>query len=236
VVDDDESVRLTLGANLELDGFDVIDVASAEEALARLEGESFDLVLSDIRMPGIGGVGLLSALKERHPTLPVVLMTAFSNEQTVETALRAGVFTVLHKPFEIGQMVGTLQRAIRRPIVLVVDDIESVAITTAAALQEIGVRAKAVFDGESAVRAIHDEAVDVCVTDLVMPGMDGLEVTIRLREIDPSISVIVCSGVARGEAMMGNAASVGAYRCLRKPLQPEQLAHAIASARREPVK
>jgi DNA-binding NtrC family response regulator len=233
VVDDDDSVRLTLVANLDLDGFHVADVATAEAALALLDEETFDVVLSDVRMPGMGGVGLVTELRNRHPEVPVVMMTAFSNEESIAGAYGAGVFTVLRKPFDVEHVVRTLQRALRRPIVLIIDDIETVASTTVDALRSIGLRATAAFDGRSALEVVREESVDVCVTDLVMPEMSGIELFAHLRAEDPEIAVIVCSGVNESEGMMRDAASSGAYRCLRKPIEPSLLARVIASARGE---
>jgi len=232
LVDDEESLRLTLGANLELEGFEVIEAASAEEALERVSrGEEFDLILSDVRMPGRSGVELFHELARVRPNLPVVLMTAFSTEAEIRRAIEAGVFAVLAKPFNLQRTVATLQSAMRKPMVLVVDDVESIASTTAESIRAMGVRATAVFDGASAVEAIESGSIDVCVTDLAMPGMDGLELANRARALHPDLLVIVFSGAPRSDALMQQAAEEGAYRCIRKPLDPVKLVHTIASAR-----
>src|SRR5262245_49177517 len=118
LVDDDESVRITLAANLELEGLEVVEAESASRGLALLQQQSFDLLLSDVRMPGMGGVELFLAVKRVAPDLPVLLMTGFTSEEAVTTAVSAGVFAVLIKPFDISHVVKTLQRALQRPVVL----------------------------------------------------------------------------------------------------------------------
>src|SRR5687768_13491275 len=98
VVDDEASLRMTLSANLELEGFVVVEAESADEALKILAKEDFDLILSDIRMPGRSGIELVSELRNNGIDLPVVLMTAFTEEKNLDEATRNGVFTILTKP------------------------------------------------------------------------------------------------------------------------------------------
>lgn len=231
VVDDDESLRMTLVGNLDLAGFVVVESVNGLQALELVDKERFDVVLSDIRMPGIDGVEMFRRMKRAHPDLPVVLMTAFTDEPSVARAIDAGVFTVLSKPFDVDAALRTLHRAVGRPLVVVVDDVDSLAGVTAAALCEIGVRAVAAHDVESALHIVHNGTVDVCVTDLVMPGVDGIELIRRLRQLDATIAVIAFSGAPRSAELMRQATALGAYRCLRKPLDPLELARAIAEAR-----
>jgi DNA-binding NtrC family response regulator len=149
----------------------------------------------------------------------------------VRRAIDSGVFTILAKPFDVEAALRTLHRAARRPVVVIVDDLELFAKTTAIALSDIGVRAVAAFDVESALRVVRDGTVDVCITDLAMPGQDGIELIERLRELDPAIAVIAVSGAARSDELMRRAVGLGAIRCLRKPIDPLALARSIASAR-----
>ncbi len=231
LVDDDESLRETLAANLELDGLEIVEADCASRALELASAEEFDAVLSDVRMPGMGGVDLFLELKRLRPELPVVLMTAFSTEDTVRRAVSAGVFAVLAKPFDVERTLRTLQRALRHPIVVVVDDTEAVATTTAEALCAGGVRAKAVFDAASALALVERGETDVCVTDLAMPAMSGVELARRVREVDPTVYVIAFSGAADGENLIRQASAEGVFRCLRKPLDPGELISNIATAR-----
>jgi DNA-binding NtrC family response regulator len=232
VVDDEESMRMTLGANLELEGFDVVEAASAAEALQAVKnGPAFDLVLSDIRMPGMNGVEMFLELKELSPDVPVILMTAFSTEETVKQAVQSGVFAVLGKPFEIEHSIEAIQRAAKRPMVIVVDDAEAVATSTAEALSVVGVRAMAVSRPEDAISLIAEGKIDVCLTDLAMPGMSGVELLEKIKKQMPEVAVIVFSGASNGEELMRQAAGRGAFQCLRKPLDPSELIATIANAR-----
>src|SRR4051794_17384025 len=99
LVDDELNMRITLAALLEMEGFEVVEAENGEEALRLVAEQSFDCVLTDVRMPGISGVELSQKIKELHPGKPVMLMTAYNHDGSVAQAIEEGVFAVLTKPF-----------------------------------------------------------------------------------------------------------------------------------------
>jgi DNA-binding NtrC family response regulator len=230
LVDDEDSLLLTIGANLELAGVDVATASSGEQAIALFKAQPFDLVLSDIRMPGMNGVDLFRNLRSLRPGTPVILMTAFAVEDLVASAISEGAFTVLSKPFDVDQVLPILLRASRRPVVLIVDDERALAEWAAQALTEAGVRARALCDGEEAIAAVRSGEIDVCVVDLVMPGRSGVEVVESILAIDPSIICIAMTGHDMPE-LIRSTADKGAFACMRKPITASELTHMIARAR-----
>lgn len=229
LVDDEESLRITLAANLELEGWEVVEAGSGEEALELAEDQAFDLVLSDIKMPGMSGVDLFRALKSRWPTVPCILMSAFALEDLVASALSEGVFTLLPKPFDIQGAIGVLARAARGPVVLVVDDARTDAEATAGLFEAVGLKAAAVFSGEEALDAISDGTVDVCVVDLVMPGMSGAELIEEFRKQKPEVPVIAISGHDVADLLRSSETKV--FTSFQKPVPPDELIRAVAQAR-----
>jgi DNA-binding NtrC family response regulator len=230
LVDDESSLRITLAANLELDGFEVVEADSGERALGLLRAGPFDLMLSDIRMSGINGAELFQRAKELHPEMPVVLMTAFALEDLVRGALQSGVFAVLSKPFDVGHVSRTVLRAVGRPAVLVINDQEDQARCTAEALRALGLRVEAICDGASALQLIERRPIDICIVDLMRPGMSGAEVVEMLRAARSDVTAIVLSDSSTPE-LMNRAAANGAFACLHKPVLPHQLAQVVAEAR-----
>ena len=111
IVDDDSSIRWVLERALLQAGFETQSFASADKVLARIDHETPDAVLSDIRMPGADGLALLATLAERHPELPVIIMTAHSDLDSAVNAYQAGAFEYLPKPFDIDEAVATVRRA-----------------------------------------------------------------------------------------------------------------------------
>jgi two-component system nitrogen regulation response regulator GlnG len=113
VVDDDQSIRWVLEKALTREGFEVRLFATARECLVALDAGRPAALLSDIRMPGESGIELLQAAKRRHPALPIVIMTAFSDLESAVSAFQGGAFEYLPKPFDLQKAVDLLRRAVQ---------------------------------------------------------------------------------------------------------------------------
>ncbi|MCU0520520.1 MAG: response regulator transcription factor [Anaerolineae bacterium] len=98
VVDDDDAIRLSLEDLLDRDGYQVRGVASGEQALVQIADERFDLVLLDLRMQGIGGIEVLTALREKALDVAVIVLTAHGSMDTAIDALKQGAHDYLLKP------------------------------------------------------------------------------------------------------------------------------------------
>src|SRR6266849_10015965 len=112
LVDDDEVFLRPLYRTLELRGYEVLPVPSAEEALDALKSEDVDLVLTDRRLAGMDGVELVRQIKAEHPDLAVVVMTAYGTIESAVEAMRLGAEDYLVKPFETAELLMVLRRAI----------------------------------------------------------------------------------------------------------------------------
>ena len=111
VVDDDHSIRWVLERALVRAGFGVRTFAQVDEVLAALAVSEPAVLVSDIRMPGASGIELLYQVRQRRPTLPVIIMTAYSDLDSAVSAFQAGAFEYLPKPFDLMQAVALVQRA-----------------------------------------------------------------------------------------------------------------------------
>ncbi|MEH8018348.1 sigma 54-interacting transcriptional regulator [Rheinheimera muenzenbergensis] len=112
LVDDDPSLLRLLTLRLEGEGYQVISADSAEAALPLLTKNSVDVVLSDLRMPGLDGMSLFDEVAKRYPGLPVVLMTAHGSIPEAVAATQRGVFGFLTKPLNNTELRDILQRAV----------------------------------------------------------------------------------------------------------------------------
>lgn len=234
VIDDEAGMRTTLAANLELEGYEVVEAEDGQRAVALFQERPFELVITDIQMPGLDGLETLRELRKIQPKATIVMMTGFAMEQIVEQGIAAGAFAVLEKPFSMEAVIKVIARAAAGSSVLVVDDIPDIAAAIVTSLQAIGLRAEAACDGESAVRLVQDRPVDICVLDLVMPGEDGVALCERLLAVDRTLTVIAMTAYPVDE-MIGRIAAMGGYACLRKPFALPVLIEAIARARGAPA-
>ena len=113
VVDDEEVVQDVLGTLLRRSNYDVIPAESAEVALEAIGGNGrFDVVLLDVMLPGLGGMELLARLQTSHPTLPVLIMTAFSSVENAVEAMKRGAFHYLPKPFKNEEVLNLVAAAV----------------------------------------------------------------------------------------------------------------------------
>ncbi|MBI5446733.1 MAG: sigma-54-dependent Fis family transcriptional regulator [Deltaproteobacteria bacterium] len=113
VVDDDASLRRILEYNLSQEGYAVATAGSGEEALALLDRGRFDLVVTDIQMPGMDGMDLLRRIKAGSPDTQVVVITAFGTIEMAVEAMKAGAAEYVTKPFNRDELKLTIRKALR---------------------------------------------------------------------------------------------------------------------------
>ena len=111
VVDDETAILDTLRILLKREGFEVVTAVGGAQGVDRINDERPDVVLSDVRMPGVGGLEVLLAAKEVDRTLPVILMTAQASLQTAIRAVNEGAFYYIQKPFANDELVAIVRRA-----------------------------------------------------------------------------------------------------------------------------
>ena len=114
VVDDEEVMRESLQYTLDIEGFTVITAASGKEALKKLHEEDIEVLLADLKMPGMDGIELVRRVKRDHPKLPIILMTAFGTVSSAVEAMRDGADDYLPKPFETDLLLVTIERCLRQ--------------------------------------------------------------------------------------------------------------------------
>ena len=112
IVDDDESIRWVLEKALARENFATRSFSNVRDALAALEFDSPQVLVSDIRMPGGSGLDLLGRVREKFPGLPVIIITAFSDLDSAVAAFQGGAFEYLAKPFDIDKAVELIRRAV----------------------------------------------------------------------------------------------------------------------------
>jgi two-component system response regulator AtoC len=114
VADDDNAIRTLLRTFLEGENFEVIEATTGQEALEGLRSGSYDLVLLDMRLPGMTGLEVLKQLSEKQGEVPVILMTAYGSPNTAIQASSLGVYGYITKPFELDDVLHNINRFFER--------------------------------------------------------------------------------------------------------------------------
>jgi two-component system nitrogen regulation response regulator GlnG len=160
IADDDQSIRFVLEKALQREQMPTRSFTNPREVLAALdeEGEGPQVLVSDIRMPGGSGLELLEKVKARHPGLPVIIMTAFSDLDSAVSAFQGGAFEYLPKPFDLPKAVELIRRAVEE------SQREEVAQETIDAAPEMLGQAPAMQDVFRAIGRLSQSNVTVLIT------------------------------------------------------------------------
>ncbi|HEY8758109.1 MAG TPA: ATP-binding protein [Candidatus Limnocylindria bacterium] len=114
IVDDEESVTVTMAAILEMDGYSVATALRADDALAQIEAEEFDLVLTDLRLDDFDGMDVLAAARRKSRETVGIVLTGYASLESAVTALREGAYDYMLKPADVEELRATVARGIER--------------------------------------------------------------------------------------------------------------------------
>ncbi len=241
LVDDEEELLDATARALARRGFTVQTACDGAEALTLIGARDYDVVVLDIKMPGIDGVEVFHRVRQARPGLPVVMLTGHGTIQQAFTTSREGVFDYLAKPCDVEQLAETLRRAAASsrceraappPLevrLLFVDDEPELLESLGTSLTRRGMRVTAVPEGGQALGALRRQVFDVVLLDLRLPGMDGLALLRQIKAIQPCVEVIILTGHASMDATVEGLRD-GAFDFLVKPQEPATLARKIHQA------
>ena len=114
VVDDEETVRMLLQRILQAAGYDVVTAADGKEALSVIADGDIDVVLLDIKMPGLSGIDVLGKISTDWPNVCAIMVTAVADVQTAVAAMKLGAYDYITKPFDQGEMLRKIRQSIER--------------------------------------------------------------------------------------------------------------------------
>ncbi len=235
VVDDDLNLRELLIDTLNTIGYAAEAAADGIEALERLAGRKYDLVISDVRMPGMDGVGLLKKVRHLYPDLPVLFITGVESPEVIGRASPDGF---LAKPFRISHIeelirdtLNDRQESSPNPIrkVMVVDDDDLFREMLADSLGYSGYTPFAVTGGEEALRELENGRVDAVITDIKMPGMDGIALMKEVKQRYPDMPVILITAFLSADEINDEPVSSQADGFLEKPFDIDNIVRILRS-------
>lgn len=231
VVDDDRRMTQTLVDILNTKGFSVEAANSGDEALERLQAQSFDCLLTDIKMPGITGVELSRRAREIQPGLPVILMTAYAAKEQTDLALEEGAIDVVDKPIDLNHLLGFFAAMHDECLITIVDDDPDFCQSLQDILERRSFEVQAICDPHQVLAEFPSET-QIVLLDMKLSSLNGLDILKEIRKKNPHIPVILVTGFRDEMAQaIGVALDLKAFTCLYKPFQIDELLLTITRIR-----
>jgi len=242
VVEDQEQLRTMAARVLREYGYQVQEAESADDALsyARQQERELHVLLTDLVMPGMSGWDLAEEIKTLRPGVAIVFMSGYSERAIRDRNMLDSAGTFLNKPFSPEALAQKVREALSAnepaaPALVPVDDRQRRSVRVVVADDEPGVRAffrtaledegYEVIEAASGTQVLHEVrtgAVDLVITDLVMPEQEGVDTVRALRSEVPGIGIIAMSG-GFGAHFLKVALAFGADAVMSKPVEAEDL-------------
>lgn len=228
VVDDDPNIRRSLTRILRSQSFDVSEAEDGHAALAAIAQSKPDLVILDIRMPGIDGVETFRLIREQLPRVPGIFMTAYSSSSRVEIADELGGIEVLAKPLQIDLLLELAKAAIGNAPILIVDDQPEARRSLARALGQLGIETATASSLQEASRLLRQRPERVVIADVFLGDGNGLDLLDEVRDAVAPPLVFVTGFTERLETTLGEKGlSNGELIVMPKPIDINSLATTI---------
>jgi DNA-binding NtrC family response regulator len=237
VVDDNLEFCQNIADILEMKGYEVAMAEDGFKALDSVKYNAFDLVLMDIKMPGIDGVETLKKIKEVAEGTPVVMMSAYAVEDLMREALCHEAFGILRKPLDFERIDELLKRTLPNgALILVVDDDQDFCANMKDILSDKGYRVDVAYDGNMAIEKAWENNFDIILLDMKLPPFDGLKTYLAIREVRYNVAVIVITGYPREmEDLAEKAVKESAYVCLEKPVNMDELISLLETIEKQKI-
>jgi len=227
VVDDESTIRLVLAKYLRTRGFDVATADSGGAALETLAGSQFDLMLCDVRMPGLSGVEIIPSALKSDPDLGIVMLSAVNDAPTATQAMAQGVLDYLTKPIELHDLYDAVTRALHKRSLLKEQRVER------AIREEVSEHTKQLEVERAHLRDVTVSMIEMLVTAMEAKGVYQRGRSARVAELAASIaeSLSLAPDVVEDVRIAGRLHDIGNVGIreyvLNKPgpLNAEEFAH-----------
>jgi CheY-like chemotaxis protein len=225
IVDDNLPVLDLLDKVLALERYEVVQALDGNQALGLLSEPPADLVITDIDMPGMGGIELLHRIREGYPSLSVLAMSGNFDPQQ---AIREGFDAFLCKPFKIGSVLEVVADLLHRKKkkILIVDDMTEMRTVVRTMVEKLGCRGIEAGNGIEAIEIMDREKIDLLISDCTMPFLNGNDLIAETQRRFPDLPVIVASASFKSEDLE----RLKPFGYLRKPYRLEDLRRLVSQA------
>ena len=193
VVDDEETIRMTMSDIITIKGYEVATAESGETAVQMCTENRYDVILMDVRMPGIDGVEAFRQIRVHQPDVRMIIMTAYSTHELEQVALDEGAIAFIPKPLDIQKVLELIGEAVQKASILFVEDQGTLAAALAPMLEAKGFSVQSVTSPVNALELARQTPFTVVFIDLEMQTMGGLELYLALRKVNPTSVAVMLS-------------------------------------------
>jgi two-component system response regulator HydG len=228
IVDDETNMRTTLADILSDEGYQVDTASDGITAVEMCAQQTYEVILLDVRMPGIDGVETFRRIRRQCEGARIVMMSAFSVDELKRSALDEGAVAFLSKPLDIDSVVSLIQ-GLRETAILVVAEDKALNVEVQSALKTQGYWVSSTSSPYDALELAEQIHFDIVLIDMKLPTMNGLEFYLALKKVAPnSVAVMLCETEAASEDLAREAVRKTAYTLVHKPLDLDNLQALLA--------
>ncbi len=229
IVDDNHELAENIAELLADEGYETSVAFSSEQALELARKHNYNLVLADIRMPGMNGVELIEVLGKLNPEATFLLMTAYTSDKTLAKAMRSGVEAILPKPLAVERLLEIMPRQQNDASLLLVEDDPTLVRVFSEMLENRGYAVRTAMTFASARAELNACLPDAAVIDVCLPDGNGAELAYELCT-NAGIPVVMITGYDHdGVAELVHSMLPTTTRYLAKPFDADTLLSALRS-------
>ena len=233
VVDDEDSLRISLASILELEGYEVKTAEDGYKAIELAKQEDFDIMFSDIRMPGITGTDTFKEIKKIKPDIIGVMMTAYAINDLIVDVLNSGAFACLSKPFEIDAILATIKDVSNRPFAVVIDKDANINKDFLKSLQNCGLNVVASEIDSDRIDFLFKHKPDILLINIESDKKLVLSVLTKLKELFGSIPKTILMGKQEDIEFVEQIKKLGTAKYLQSPIKVSQVFDLIDNQNRK---
>ncbi len=224
IVDDNPGMTETMKDILDDKEYKVDVAGDGYRAIEMIKEKTYDVVLMDIKMPGINGVETFKEVKRISPLTKVMMMTAYSVEELVKEALKEGAYGIIYKPLNINKVLEFIEKAEKGSFILIVDDDPNTCETLKDILVEKCHMVGIAHNGEEAIKCAKKKEFDIVFIDIKMPTLNGLETYRAIKKVNSNITAVMITGYRQEvKDLVKEAIKICAYTCIYKPLEIDKV-------------
>jgi two-component system, NtrC family, response regulator HydG len=233
IADDEPNMRVTLSAILRAEGYQVDLAENGLSAVEKSQQNAYDVILMDVRMPGLDGVEAFRQMRMQQCTARVILMSAYGIDDLKQMALTEGAIAFLDKPLDIDKVIHLIQETYEVAILVVAAD-PTVASSLQQNLDTEHYRITIVDSADAALNLLAQIHFDIVFIDVHLPVMNGLEFYLALRKVTPTaIAIMIATMEAEAEALARSAVRQTAYTFIHKPINLDDLLELLDTLHRQ---